>query len=267
MQSKTILVTGAANGIGAALTEMASRQGHQVIALDLNYPELNAKWGKTPNVQVYSLDVSQFAAWTFLVDALEKDNIVPDVLINVAGVLRSGQTGELTQQDIDLTLDVNVKGVIYGTNAIAAGMRRRGRGHIINVGSVASLYPTPGTTLYAASKFAVRGFSIAAAGDLKPHGVAVTLFGPGPVKTDMLEQQRGDENAALTFSGKRALGKEEVAAAILGPVLKKRPIEYFMPLKDEVLGKFSNIFPRFFLSQVDAARARGKRHFSDKNFK
>lgn len=189
------------------------------------------------------------------------------MLINVAGVLRSGQTGDLVPDDVDLMLDVNVKGMIFGANAVAPGMKQRGHGHIINMGSVASLYATPGTTLYAASKFAIRGFSIAAAGDLRPHGVAVTLFGPGPVKTAMLEQQRGDDDAALTFSGSRALSADEVAAAILGPVLAKRPIEYFLPFKDHVVGKISNAFPRFFLSQVDKARERGKRHFSDRHFR
>ena len=266
MRPKIIIVTGAANGIGAAITELALQQGHYVIATDLSYPALKAKWANTLNIRVFSVDVRQSAAWSYLIESLEKEGIEPDVLINVAGVLRTGITGELTQEDIDLTLDVNVKGVINGTNAVATGMRRRGHGHIINVGSVASLYPTPGTTLYATSKFAVRGFSLAAAGDLRPYGIAVTLFGPGPVKTDMLEQQRWDENAALTFSGKRALSKEEVAAAILGPVLKKRPLEYFLPFKDELLGKISNAFPGFFLSQLNAARRRGMRHFSDRHF-
>src|SRR5699024_3393410 len=215
-------------------------------------------WDDVDNVHCETLDVTRAEAWSALVDKLEQDGIALDVLINVAGVLHSGQTGELTQNDIDQTFDVNVKGMIHGANVVAAKMRERRRGHIINVGSVASLYPTPGTTLYAASKFAIRGFSIAAAGDLRPYGVAVTLVGPGPVKTAMLEQQRGDDNAALTFSGRRALAPQEVAAAILGPVLRKRPIEHYLPFREGVMGRICNAFPRFFLSQVDAARKRGK---------
>jgi len=264
---QNMLITGAANGIGAAVAEMAAEQGHKVIAADLNADALGARWRRNDNVRCEALDVTKADAWAALVKKLAQDGIEPDVLINVAGVLRSGQAGELNPSDVDLTIDVNVKGVIFGTNAVAAGMRQRRRGHIINVGSVASLYATPGTTLYAASKFAVRCFSIAAAGDLRPFGVAVTLVGPGPVKTAMLEQQRGDENAALTFSGRRALTTDEVAAAILGPVLKKRPLEYYLPFKDEVVGKISNVFPRYFLSQVDKARERGKKNFSDEKFK
>jgi len=257
-----MLITGAANGIGAAITAMAAHQGHDIVAVDLNLEALKQRWGHHPAVQCRALDVRRAEAWQTLVQELEQGGFAIDVLINVAGVLRSGQTGELRPEDIDLTLDVNVKGVMLGANTVAPAMKARRRGHIINIGSIASLYATPGTTTYAASKFAVRGFSIAAAGDLSPYGVAVTLFGPGPVKTDMLEQQRGDPDAALTFSGARALSAEEVAAAILGPVLKKRPVEFYLPFRDSVLGKVCNAFPSFFLSQVEKARVRGQRNFT-----
>ncbi|MFN3586676.1 MAG: SDR family oxidoreductase [Moraxellaceae bacterium] len=262
-----LLITGAASGIGAAIAAMALRHGHRVVAADMNAEALAARWGGQANVQCRVLDVRSAEAWQALVQELEQGGFAIDVLMNVAGVLRSGQTGELRSADIELTLDVNVKGVMLGANAVAAVMKPRRRGHIINIGSIASLYATPGTTTYAASKFAVRGFSIAAAGDLRPHGIAVTLFGPGPVKTDMLEQQRGDPDAALTFSGGRALSPDEVAAAILGPVLKKRPVEYYLPFQDSVLGKVCNAFPLFFLGQVDRARERGRRNFSSRNYR
>lgn len=261
-----ILVTGAANGIGAAITAAAVRRGDTVIAADLNNAALIERWKDNSGVVCEALDVSSAEDWNTLVDRLNRAGRVIDVLINVAGVLRSGKTGELLPQDVHSMLDVNTKGVIFGTNAIARDMIRRRSGHIINVGSTASLFATPGTTVYAASKFAVRGFSIAAAGDLRPHGVAVTLFGPGPVKTHMLEQQRGDANASLTFSGKRALTPEEVADAVLGPVLKTRPLEYYLPGKDGILGKISNVLPRFFLSQIDSARKRGEKNFSSSAF-
>lgn len=256
-----LLITGAATGIGAAITAMAVRQGHEVVAADLNFEALQRRWAGFPTVQCRALDVRRPEAWAQLVRELEQAGFAIEVLINVAGVLRSGQTGELRPEDIELTLDVNVKGVMLGANAVAPAMKARHRGHIINIGSVASLYATPGTSTYAASKFAVRGFSIAAAGDLRPYGVAVTLLGPGPVKTDMLEQQRGDPDAALTFSGARALDADEVAAAVLGPVLRKRSVEFYLPFRDAVLGKISNAFPAFFLSQIEKARERGRRHF------
>jgi 3-oxoacyl-[acyl-carrier protein] reductase len=258
-----MLVTGAARGIGAAVTALALREGHQVVAADRDGPALRDRWHSAPAVRCEEIDVRRAEAWSALVAALERDGAVPQVLINAAGVLRSGRVGDLAAAAVDLMLDVNVRGLIHGCNAVAAAMKRRGLGgHIVNIGSLASLYPTPGTTVYAASKFAVRGFSIAAAGDLAPHGIAVTLVGPGPVKTAMLEQQRGDADAALTFAASRALSADEVAAAILGPVLRRRPLEHFLPARDALLARISNAFPRLFLSQVARARNRGARNFS-----
>ena len=188
-----LLVTGAANGIGASVTELATKKGHQVIATDMDIKALKQRWENQPSVRCEALDVRNDAQWQSLVRKLEGEGQTIDVLANVAGVLRSGRTGNLKGEDIRLMLDVNVQGAILGANAVAAHMIAQGiKGHIINVGSIASLYATPGNTIYAASKFAVRGFSIAAAGDLRPHGIAVSLVGPGPVKTGMLEQQRGD---------------------------------------------------------------------------
>lgn len=263
-----LMVTGGANGIGACIIEHALKQGHSVIAADVDGEALAARWGSQPAVRCETLDVTNEQQWQTLFERLDKERQVVDVLVNVAGVLRSGRTGKLKGDDVRLMLAVNVQGVIFGTNAAAAHMMaRQYKGHIINIGSVASLYATPGNAIYATSKFAVRGFSIAAAGDLKPHGIAVSLVGPGPVKTDMLEQQRGDEDAALTFSGRRALTPDEVATAVLGHVLKKRPLECFLPWQDGVIGKVSNVAPGFFLHMAQRAFKRGRKNFSSDNFR
>jgi short-subunit dehydrogenase len=261
-----ILVTGAAAGIGAAIVIAALRRGHIVIAIDFNENALIERWKGFKSVRCEAFDVSHADAWEDLADRLERAGQAIDVLVNVAGVLRSGTVGELLPQDVHSMIDVNVKGVVFGTNAIARGMIRRRAGHIINIGSTASLFATPGTTVYATSKFAVRGFSIAAAGDLQRHGIAVTLVGPGPVKTQMLEQQRGDHNAKLTFASRRALTAEEVAEAVLGPVMKARPLEFYLPATDGIFGKLCNVLPRYFLAQLDSARKRGERNFSSDAF-
>ncbi|HEY9118456.1 MAG TPA: SDR family oxidoreductase [Marinobacter sp.] len=263
-----LLITGAASGIGACIAQLACKQGHTVVAADLNETALTSRWGNEPAVRCMVLDVRNQDSWAALLEQLDEKRWPVDVLINVAGVLRSGRAGELKSDDIDLMLDVNLKGTILGTNAVAAAMIARGHpGHIINIGSIASLYATPGTTIYATSKHAVRGFSIAAAGDLRPHGIAVSLVGPGPVKTAMLEQQRGDEKAALTFSGARALSPEEVAQAVLGPVMRHRPLEQFIPWREGILGKLCTVAPGFFLRMTKRAAERGKKHFDSVGYR
>lgn len=263
-----LVVTGAACGIGACIVEQAIQSGHSVIAADMDAEGLTSRWANQGKVRCETLDVRKDAQWQSMFQRLADDQLKVDVLINVAGVLRSGRTGELSSGDVDLTLDVNVKGVIFGTNAAAVHMLANGhRGHIINIGSLASLCPLPGNAVYATSKFAVRGFSIAAAGDLRPRGIAVSLVGPGPVKTAMLDQQRGDENSAMTFASSRALSADEVAKAVLGPVLRKQPLEYYLPWQDEILGRLSNTVPAFFLSMARRAMERGRKNFESANFR
>lgn len=145
-----------------------------IVALARNIDSLQAQWLNHPQVTCDSLEVTDAENWQQVIER----HAPFDVLVNMAGVLYSGQTGQLKPEEVSAMLDVNVKGTIYGTDAAARVMKPRGYGHIVNVGSTASLFPTPGTPIYATSKFAVRGFSLAAAGDLKPHGIAVTLSWP-----------------------------------------------------------------------------------------
>ncbi len=259
-----IFITGAASGIGAAIVRQALSDGHQVIACDANKHVLTEQWGD--DAQTYSFDVRDADAWQSVWTQAEQDGGAIDVLINVAGVLRTGATGELAADDVQLMMDVNVNGVIYGTNVASQTMRARGAGHIINIGSLASLYAVPGLTVYAASKFAVRGFSLAAAADLLPHNVAVTVVGPGAVKTAMLDQQRDDPNAALTFSSARALSAEEVAVTVMGHVLSKRPLDCYLPASQGWQGKISNVFPKLMFGQLDKLRKKGAAQYHAKDF-
>ncbi len=262
-----LMITGAADGMGAAVAKAALAQGHELILCDINAEALQQRWQAHVGVETAVLDVRDRKQWRALCARFSEAGRIPDVLINIAGILRSGAVAELASEDVELQLDVNVKGLIWGTDALGALMAERGSGHIINFGSIAALYATPGAAVYSASKFAVRAFSIAAAGDLAQHGVAVSMVGPGPVKTGMLERERGNKDAALIFSRNRALEAEEVAAAVLGPVLTKRPLEYYLPKKEGWLGKLALIFPSLLLRQVESLRTKGLRNFDSNAFK
>ena len=112
-----------------------------------------------------------------------------DVVMNIAGVIRPGEIRSIQAEDVDYHFDINVKGLIFGTRAAAQRMIPRGRGHIINVASLASMAPIPGLGLYSASKYAVRGFSLSAAEELRHHGIAVTTVCPDAVDTPMVDKQ------------------------------------------------------------------------------
>jgi short-subunit dehydrogenase len=128
-------------------------------------------------------------AWAQIFDEGEEHFGPTEAVCNVAGYLRPGFAHELEAGEVDLHVDVNVKVALHGTTAAARSMKPRGRGHIANVASLAGVVAVPGFSLYSASKFAVRGFSLSVAQELRPHGVVVTVIGPDAVHRPMLEKQ------------------------------------------------------------------------------
>lgn len=242
-----MVLTGCASGIGRHLTGALARSGHRLVATDLDADALAAaaeseRWSDASVVR-RQLDVRSEAQWEATLDAAGAELGGLDVLFNIAGFLQAAYVTDFTQRDIDLHLDVNAKGTMLGTRAAARRMIEAGSGHIVNIGSLASLAPVPGLSLYSASKFAVRGFTLAAATELRPRGVAVTLIMPDAVATPMLEKQIEMEEAALTFSGSRPLTVEDVAQVILDHVLPHRPLEVTIPLGRGLLARAANTAP------------------------
>jgi 3-oxoacyl-[acyl-carrier protein] reductase len=242
-----MVLTGCASGIGRHLTGALARNGHRLLATDLDEVALDAAaesegWNEA-NVVRRKLDIRSETEWEAALDAAESELGGVDVLFNIAGFLQAAYVTDFTQRDLDLHLDVNAKGTMLGTRAAARRMIKAGSGHIVNIGSLASLAPIPGLSLYSASKFAVRGFTLAAATELRPRGVAVTLIMPDAVETPMFEKQVERDEAALTFSGSRPLTVGDVARMILDHVLPHRPLEVTIPLGRGLLARVANTAP------------------------
>jgi 3-oxoacyl-[acyl-carrier protein] reductase len=193
-----------------------------------------------------------------VLDAAESTFGPVDHLLNVAGYLRPAWVTAIDPVDVDRHYDINVKGVVLGTHAAAKRMVNRGRGHIINIGSLASLAPVPGLSLYSSSKFAVRGFSLAAAQELRAKGVAVSVVLPDAVQTPMLDLQVDYEEAALTFSGTRALTADEVASAVLR-VMDEGLLELALPSWRGWIARAANLVPESARGLAPLLRTLGRR--------
>lgn len=247
MTQKIFWITGAASGLGQALTTAALKAGHSVFASDITLEalELTATAQAWPRDRLLlgALDVRNPTDW----DNAEKLFLQRwsrlDVMINNAGILLSGPLSTVRDNDVHRMLDINVKGVMFGSQRAAALMLKQGHGHIVNMGSMSSLAPVPGIGLYSASKFAVRGYSLALAMELKESGIAVTCVCPDGINTPMLKAEAKSKDAALIFSGGRILTTEEVRDAILGPILEKRPMEYILPDARGWMAKASSVAP------------------------
>jgi 3-oxoacyl-[acyl-carrier protein] reductase len=242
-ERRTVLVTGAASGIGAGLAERLAEDGDTVFACDVS-DAADERHVDSDTVVRRRLDVRDPAQWRDVVGELVQRHGRLDVLCNVAGTLMPGHVGELPDEEVDHHIDVNAKGVIHGTNVAAAHMLPHGRGHIVNVASLAGLSPAPGLALYAASKWAVVGFSLSAALELRKAGIAVSCVCPDAVRTPMLDLQLDYPEAALTFSGGHQLSVDEIVGKIAGEVLERRAPLLSVPRQRGGIAKFGALFPR-----------------------
>jgi 3-oxoacyl-[acyl-carrier protein] reductase len=263
-EGTVVLLTGAASGIGLHLVTALARRGARVLATDIDEAALfaaseRAHWSPRQVVR-RRLDVTREEDWSEAMDAVQARWGRLDVALLVAGYLRPGLVHELAASEIHRHVDINTKGVMLGATAAARVMKPAGRGHIIAIGSLASVAPVPGLSLYSASKFAVRGFCLSIAEELRPHGVAVSVLLPDAVETPMLALQRDFDEAALTFSGIRPLSVEDIEAALFDRVLPDKPLEVLLPAYRGALAKLASLSPESARLLTPLLRAVGRRH-------
>ncbi|MFQ3189180.1 MAG: NAD(P)-dependent dehydrogenase (short-subunit alcohol dehydrogenase family) [Paraglaciecola sp.] len=238
---KTAIISGGAGGIGLALAEEFGQLGMQIVIADIDQKELAMAEQKLrdANIQVLacSLDVTNYQQWEDTVAAAEAKFGDIHMLVNNAGV--GGIPGSVDKTKIETwkwVLDVNVMGVVNGTQATAPSMKRHGQGGwIINVASMAGMNGVPFSGAYAASKAAVVSMSESWAVELKKHNIAVSALCPAFVQTRIHESLRNlqpeykgvkEQAATLVKSGNPVnKAKALVESGIPTSVLAKRVIE------------------------------------------
>ena len=195
LQGKTAFVTGGASGIGLALARAFIGEGMRVVIADVDAAALEQARaelaGSNTEVMAVQLDVTDRAAYAAVADAVEARFGPVHVLCNNAGVYRGGTLDQVTYQDWDWIMGVNVGGVINGVQTFVSRMQAHGQGgHIVNTASMAGMITSAGLGVYNASKFAVVGLSEALRTDLAPSGIGVSVLCPGMVRTRILESER-----------------------------------------------------------------------------
>lgn len=249
--AQTLILTGCASGIGKHLARELYALGHRLVLTDINEEGLNAaatenRLTDSSRLRLRRLDVRDAGQWDALIDETVRDWGRLDVVFNIAGYLKPAWASEATPEDVDRTMDINAKGLMYGTNAALRTMIKQRAGHIINVASLAALVPVPGLAIYSASKHAARAYSIAVGIEARKHNVYVTAVCPTVVATPMMDIQIDREQAALTFSGKRPLTVEEVSRAIIERAMPKRPLELVLDVPGTgqgLVAKIGNLVP------------------------
>jgi 3-hydroxy acid dehydrogenase / malonic semialdehyde reductase len=215
---KTVCVTGASAGFGAAIVRRFAAEGANVVAAARRgdrLAELAADLGD--RVHTLELDVRDRAAVEQALTSLPAPFAEVDVLVNNAGLARGlnpAQDADL--DDWDQMIETNNKGLVYCTRAVLPGMVARGRGHIVNLGSVAGTYPYPGGNVYSATKAFVHQFTIALRSDLHGTGVRATSIEPGMADTEFSVVRFGgdSEAAGAVYAGMQPLRPEDIAESV-----------------------------------------------------
>ncbi len=214
-----VLVTGATAGFGRAIAERFIARGDKVVAAGRRaerLAELVKELGA--NLLPLELDVRDRAATEAAIASLPADFAAVDVLVNNAGLALGMEPADRASvDDWDNMIDTNVKGLTYVTRAVLPGMVERGRGHIVNMGSIAASYPYPGGNVYGGTKAFVRQFSLNLRADLVGRGVRVTDIEPGlcgGTEFSTVRFHGDEEKAAGVYKGVQPLTAEDIAEAV-----------------------------------------------------
>ena len=220
MAQKTALITGATSGIGRATAQLFAHQGVRLILCGRRQERLDTlSEALSTKTKVHTLrfDVRNKHRINELLQQLPSDFLEIDILINNAGNahgLDLIQNGSI--EDWDAMLDINVKGLLYVSNAILPQMVKRGSGHIINIGSTAGKEVYPKGNVYCASKHAVDAITEGMRLDLNGTGVKVGAINPGLVETEFSEVRfKGDsDRAEKVYQGYTPLQPQDIADII-----------------------------------------------------
>ena len=191
LDGKVAIITGGAKGQGARETELFASEGATVIfgdILDDEGRQVEAKIAELGGVAEYvHLDVTSDDDWQSVVELAETKYGKIDILVNNAGISQRHEGMDVSNEDWDLIMDVNAKGVFLGTRYVIPAMQRAGGGSIVNISSIAGILGRPlASPAYAASKGAVRVFTKNTAGRFASDGIRCNSVHPGPIDTDMI---------------------------------------------------------------------------------
>ncbi|WP_247233522.1 SDR family NAD(P)-dependent oxidoreductase [Telluribacter sp. SYSU D00476] len=215
------LITGASSGIGKATAEAFAVAGYDLILCgrrEDRLKELVDSLSTRVRAIALAFDVRSRKAMAYALDSLPNDWRAIDILVNNAGNAHGfSSINEGDPDDWDAMMDSNVKGLLYMTRALTPGMIERGRGHIVNVSSIAGKETYANGAVYCASKAAVEALSQGMRLDLIRHGIKVTNIAPGAVETEFsVIRFKGDKDRAdKVYEGFEPLRAEDIAKTIL----------------------------------------------------
>lgn len=246
-KGKIALVTGASSGIGAAIARALAREGMLVILLARRVERLEELAREIRNaggaVSLLPADIAREKERIRVFDQIIAEYGHLDLLVNNAGMGYYGYAAEMLWETASQILAVNISAVVHLTLLFLPGMKERGSGQVINIGSIAGKLPNQGIAIYSGSKSFLDSFSTAVFRETKGSGVHVCTLRPGPVTTEFFDTaQKISKGSRRTPGELFAISPERVARAVIGLVHRPRRWKYvpgymiFSPLLEIFFG-------------------------------
>src|SRR3989344_684289 len=211
-KGKTVVITGASQGIGMATAEAFMKSGANVVNIS-NSPQKSGGSSRYKFIRIDITDLKSVRKWVS--DFTKKKNI--DILVNNAGIYPQSSLLNVSEQEWDRTLNTNLKSLFFISSYVAEHMQKNGKGVIVNASSFASIIPSIGSGVYAMSKAAVSSLTKSMAAEWGPFGIRVNSYSPGVIITSMTKgiiaakNKKIIESTALSRCGK----PDEVAQLVL----------------------------------------------------
>jgi len=214
LTGKIALVTGASRGIGLAVADELRAAGAHVVRLARSLTD-----GSADRQTDFQCDMAVPDQVDRTMQRMLKELGLPDIVVNNAGVFIIKHLEDLTAQDLQQTLAVNLTGPFLVARALVPLLRKRHSGHLVTIGSVSDHVGLPGSAAYAASKYGVRGMHEVIRAELAQSGVRTTLISPGPVDTELWDELDPDSKPGFT-KRKDMMRAEDIAEAVLFAVTR-----------------------------------------------
>lgn len=221
--SKTALITGASQGLGAAIAIRLAKDGFNVAVNCRSEVEVESGGKQVAEqcrehgveAECFIADVSSFEACEAMVNAVKERFTTIDVLVNNAGITKDGLIARMSEEQFDVVTNVNYKSVFNMTRQVAPLMMKQRSGRIINMSSVAGAFGNAGQFNYSASKAGIIGMTMSAAKELGPRNITVNAIAPGFINTSMTQvlPDKVKEQAIASISLRRFGEIDDISAA------------------------------------------------------